>query len=277
MVFASITAQFIFIAHFILFIKFKHRGLLRVCAITFFQKLLGEILKRAYEESRPREACLFNNAPSLGNPSELSAVATAYFIGHLYTAIHNSKLFQTKTLLINVANFIYLMLVLQSRVYLYYNSQDQVTYGVIQGISITITAFMFLIGPSQDCTFAEFFADYDETNVMSAESIKLMQELCAKLGVDPSLEPTQKAKEIIKKMESLEQLKSQLSQENTQAQQRMGKLEKQASQREAAQKQMEQVMQSMTASQMLGQVNRQQEQHQLNGHNSKINGHHKQE
>jgi len=39
---------------------------------------------------------------------------------------------------------------------------------------------------------------------MSEKSVKLMQDLCAKLGVDPKLEPSLKAQEIVKKMESLE-------------------------------------------------------------------------
>lgn len=74
---------------------------------------------------------------------------------------------------------------------------------------------------------AEYFADFDEKYQVSPESAKLMQELCAKLGVDASLEPSIKAQEIIKKMESLEKLKSNLSTENKSAQERMTTLERQ--------------------------------------------------
>ena len=52
---------------------------------------------------------------------------------------------------------------------------------------------MFVIGPSTDVILAEYFADLRERDQLSPESIKLMQELCAKLGVDPKLEASAKA------------------------------------------------------------------------------------
>ncbi|CDW78261.1 UNKNOWN [Stylonychia lemnae] len=219
MIFVSVICQFIFIGHFLLFIKLRHRGILRVCAMSFFQKLLGEILKRAYEEPRPKEACLFNNAASMGNPSELSAVASAFFVGYLLYS---------------------------SRIYLHYNSQDQVLFGIMQGIVITITAFMFIIGPSQDTILAEYFADFDERNQMSEKSTKLMQDLCTKLGVDPKLDASTKAQEIIKKMESLESLKNSLNVENKGAQERMTKLEQQVKIRDEQQRQLENIMNNMS-------------------------------
>ena len=65
------------------------------------------------------------------------------------------------------------------------------------------------------------------------------------------MDPSAKAKEIIKKMENLEQLKQSLNTENKQAQERMSTLERQLKQREAAQRQMEGMMSGMTNSQML--------------------------
>ena len=70
---------------------------------------------------------------------------------------------------------------------------------------------MFLIGPSQDCLFADFFADYNVNDNLNPDSLRMMKDLCAKLGVDENLEPTLKAKEIIEKMEKLETLKNSLN------------------------------------------------------------------
>ena len=57
---------------------------------------------------------------------------------------------------------------------MHYNTSEQVTFGIVQGVAITVTLYMFVIGPSTDVVLAEYFADLRERDQLSPESIKLM-------------------------------------------------------------------------------------------------------
>ena len=123
-VFVSIICQFLFIAHFLLFIKYRSRNLLRIVMITFIQKVIAEIMKKIVEEKRPIEACRFSDSVMYGNPSELSAVATSFVIGHLYSYAYQGKLFEIGNLLKISVFTLYAYLVFVSRIFLYYNTAD---------------------------------------------------------------------------------------------------------------------------------------------------------
>ena len=70
---------------------------------------------------------------------------------------------------------------------------------------------MFLIGPSQDVVMADYFADDEMMEEQHHQSIEMVERLCNKLGVDKSLDPERKAKEIFAKMQQLDKIKTQLN------------------------------------------------------------------
>ena len=52
-------------------------------------------------------------------------------------------------------------IVFASRVYLLYNTAEQVFCGIIQGIFVTLIAYAFFIGPSEGTVFYEFFGEIE--------------------------------------------------------------------------------------------------------------------
>ena len=78
-----------------------------------------------------------------------------------------------------------------SRVYLWYNTSDQILYGIIQGIIFTLVAYYFLIGPNPSTIFGSFFGEVaaDDNENLSEESILMLRGLCKKLGVPDNLDP----------------------------------------------------------------------------------------
>jgi len=92
----------------------------------------------------------------------------------LYTACHRRDLFQPEVLFHQCLNGLYTYLLLLSRVHLRYNTSEQVWLGVIQGTTMTVVLYMFVVGPGSDTVLAEYFADITAKDKLSPESIKLM-------------------------------------------------------------------------------------------------------